>query len=181
MNDFNDFNNFIATLELQHFQANELLIGTGEELNEIPPRNMWGNIVPTILILDRLRADLDVPIHLTSVYRAPAYNHLKKGRPRSQHQAFSAADFCAEGVSSERTCEILRQWQGQWFTSPVAIECNRTRVEVPAGNVPYMPLNERENNGGCEFQFNGGIGRYATYVHIDTRGRNGFWSRRPLV
>ena len=78
-----NFENFVATLNLRHFQPNELLVATTNEDNEAPPEQMWGNIVPTILILDRLRHFLGVPVHLKSVYRAPAYNARKDvgGRP----------------------------------------------------------------------------------------------------
>lgn len=167
------FENFIAKLELKHFKPHELLIYTERERNERPPRLRWGNIVPTILILDRLREHLGVPICLTSVYRTPAYNAtLRKAARLSQHQAFVAADISARGIYPRDVCEILMQWRDQWFKSPVPIEQNRTRVEVPAGKIPYVPLNERESSGVFKFQFKGYIYYGETYVHIDTRGFN---------
>lgn len=174
-----NFENFVATLNLRHFQPNELLVATTNEDNEAPPEQMWGNIVPTILILDRLRHFLGVPVHLISVYRAPAYNAREDigGRSLSLHQAFSAADIWAgtsDAPVSPRTLhEILDVWRDQWFQSPVQI--NTAPVNVPAGQTPHEPLNVRETNEGFEFQFRGGLSRYKTFVHIDTRGINADW------
>ena len=174
-----NFENFVATLNLQHFQPSELLINTACEGNTQPPRSMWGNIVPTVLILDRLRHFLGVPVHLISVYRAPAYNARKDvgGRPLSLHQAFSAADIWAgtsgAPVSPRTLYEKLYGWRDQWFQSPVQI--NTAPVNVPAGQTPHEPLNVRETNVGREFQFRGGLNAYETFVHIDTRGINADW------
>ena len=169
------FEEFIENLQLRYFKPHELLVSTEKPGNTKPPREMWGNIVPTLLILDKLRAHLETPIYLCSVYRAPDYNKKVGGVPCSQHQAFSAVDFRAKGVSPEEICKVLKEWRGQWFKSHVPIEAERTRVRVPSGDVPYTPLNEREDNGQYEFQFKGGIGCYSTYVHVDTRGTNPCW------
>ena len=168
------FEEFFEKLELQHFQFHELLKHTEREGNTAPPRALWNNIVPTILVLDRLRECLDVPIYLTSIYRTPAYNKRKKGRKRSLHQAFSAVDFTTDDVSPQQIREILIEWRGQWFQSPVPI---KTRpADVPAGQTHWQPLNTRnEDNGDLTFQFKGGIGSYTTYVHLDTRGINDTW------
>ena len=96
------FEEFFERLKLQHFQFRELLRHTEREGNTAPPRSLWNNIVPTILVLDRLREHLGVPIYLTSTYRAPAYNKQKNGRKRSQHQAFSAVDFTADAVAPQQ-------------------------------------------------------------------------------
>ena len=55
------FEEFFATLELQHFKFHELLKHTDREGNTEPPRSLWDNIVPTILVLDKSRAHLGVP------------------------------------------------------------------------------------------------------------------------
>ena len=134
-------------------------------------------MVPTILVLDKLRAHLGVPIYLTSIYRALAYNKQKKGRERSLHQAFSATDFKAADISPQHVSEILKEWRGEWFDSPVPIETQT--VQVPAGQTDWQPLNVcSEDTGDPKFQFKGGIGRYTTYVHIDTRGINRTWNGR---
>ena len=166
-----NFEDFVAELNLSHFKPKELLKHTERDKNERPPDTMWGNIVPTILILDKLREHLEVPIYLTSVYRTPEYNAtLRKAARLSQHQGFAATDISAKDVPPRDVCEILKQWQNRWFESPVAIESRRTQITVPAGEIPYAPLNEREDNGVHKFQFKGYTYYGETYVHIDTRG-----------
>ena len=94
-----NFEDFVAELNLSHFKPKELLKHTERDKNERPPDTMWGNIVPTILILDKLREHLEVPIYLTSVYRTPEYNAtLRKAARLSQHQAFAATDISAKDV-----------------------------------------------------------------------------------
>lgn len=171
------FEEFFEKLKLQHFQFRELLRHTEREGNTAPPRALWNNIVPTILVLDRLREHLGVPIYLTSTYRAPAYNKQKNGRKRSQHQAFSAVDFKTDDVAPQQIREILKEWRGRWFQSPVPIKTSPANVR--AGQTPWKPLNTRnEDNGDLTFQFKGGIGAYTTYVHLDTRGINNTWKGR---
>lgn len=175
-----NFENFVAPLNLRHFQPNELMVATENVRNNVrntePPQALWGNIVPTILILDRLREFLGVPVHLKSVYRAPTYNAtIENAAPRSLHQAFAAADIWVgrptENPVTPRTIyEILRLWRNQWFQSPVQIKT--APVEVPRGWTPHAPLNVREADGIHEFEFQGGIFRYDNFVHIDTRGIN---------
>ena len=174
---FMSFENFIAELQLRYFRSNELLINTERAGNIEPPSEMWNNIVPTILILDKLRDCLGLPIHLFSVYRAPDYNNRGDvgGVPLSQHQAFAAADIrvpalADRGVSLRTIYDWLRLWQDRWFDSPVPIETHQ--VTVPAGEISHAPLNTREEDGIHSFQFRGYLAYGGTYVHIDTRGTN---------
>ena len=172
------FKDFIAQLNLRYFKSSELLVNTERSGNTEPPREIWNNIVPTILILDRLRHCLGLPIHLSSVYRAPAYNSREdvSGVPLSQHQAFAAADINipaldAKGMSLKAVAEFLKLWQDQWFTSPIPIETQQ--MTVPAGVIPHAPLNTLEEEGLHTFQFRGYILYGGSYIHIDTRGING--------
>lgn len=170
------FENFIAGLKLKYFRVKELLVSTQKPKNTEPPPEIWNNIVPTVLILDRLRDCLGVPIYLKSVYRAPAYNAtIKNAVKKSLHQAFAAVDIkipdlANKGVSLKTVYELLKLWQDQWFESPVPIDTKQFTVE--AGKIPHEALNVREKNGVYEFQFKGYIGYYGTYIHIDTRGIN---------
>ena len=170
------FKNFIAKLKLRYFSYTELLVSTKEPENTEPPPEMWNNIVPTILILDRLRDCLGVSVHLTSVYRAPAYNAtIENAAKFSLHQAFAAVDIqipnlADKGVSLKTVYELLKLWQDRWFESPVPIGTKQVTIE--AGEIPHEDLDVRENNGVHEFQFKGFIGYYGTYIHIDTRGIN---------
>ena len=171
------FENFIAKLNLKYFSYKELLVSTEKSKNTAPPAEMWDNIVPTILILDKLRDFLGVPIYAKSVYRAPAYNAtIKNAKKLSLHQAFAAVDIKipdlnSKGVSLRTVYELLKLWQDQWFESPIRIDTKQVTIE--AGSIPHEDLNIRENNGVIEFQFKGYIRCYETHIHIDTRGTNG--------
>ena len=96
------FENFITELKLKYFSYTELLVSTEKPKNTEPPPEMWGNIVPTILILDELRDCLGIPIHVKSVYRAPAYNAtIQNAAERSLHQAFAAVDIKVPALANK--------------------------------------------------------------------------------
>lgn len=143
---------FIDGLNLRHFRGAEL---TGYwsrtrrgSSNACPPKNLWPNIVETIVVLDELRAHIGHPITITSSYRSPAYNAAVGGARFSQHLQFNALDFQCRKVDPGPLAKLLRDWRGQHF---------------------YNPVTKRP------FVFKGGVGRYATFVHIDTRGHNADW------
>lgn len=147
--DYNsDFVAYISALKLRYFKPYELLIlGSAHSnpsspaygLNQLPPRALWPNIVPTIRVLDELRNLLGSPIAISNAYRAPAYNAAVGGEEYSQHLRFTAIDFVVRSVSTP----------ADW-----------ARV-----------LRDMRSRG----MFSGGIGTYATFVHLDTRGTNADW------
>lgn len=147
-----EFEEFVDRLGLRHFRGAEFTpqwsrVHNGVR-NSIPPESLWPNIIPTIIILDKLRDDFSMPIRLLSTYRVPAYNTAVGGEPASFHMAFRAIDFaCDRGVPGE-WAEELRSWRGRSFDLP--------------GNAGQVP-------------FRGGIGVYKTFVHIDTRGYDSNW------
>lgn len=143
-----DFVEFIATLGLRHFEADEFLVlGTANKsgqcrgLNTYPPRSLWNNIAESARMIDAIRQELGAPVRITSCYRSPAYNACIGGAPSSLHLQFNAIDFtCRSG-----TPEIWR----------------RVAARIRASNP----------------RFSGGIGVYPAtgFVHIDTRGTNADW------
>ena len=155
----NSLNNFRARIDswagLPNFSGGEitqlLYNRCGTTQNSVPPSNIWNNIAPTLAVLQRLRNDLGAPIHLTSVYRSPEYNRCIGGAPNSYHsirsdnnsKSMTAIDFYAETGSSSDWRAKLRSYRGQSFTNPAT---------------------------GSSFIFAGGIGKYATFTHVDTRG-----------
>ena len=69
----------IDALGLKHFGYKELLARTSSKnkfgtKNSKPPMRLWDNIIPTIIILDELRAELGKSISLQSIYRSEEYN-----------------------------------------------------------------------------------------------------------
>lgn len=103
-----DFATLFSSWGITHFTASELLTmggshatpgSSGFQKNTIPPSGLWRNIRQTVVALDKLRMVLGAPVHLTSVYRSPAYNTAIGGVPGSLHQEFKAADFYAKSIS----------------------------------------------------------------------------------
>lgn len=160
---------FIESLGLNFFNAREISdLGGGE-----PPRYLWDNIIPTIVIADELREELRRPIKITSAYRDPDYNADVGGAKASLHQAFNALDLKPlGGATAEEVYQILLRWRraGTVFKVPFA---GLSRV-VPPAPAP-IPLRHLEWSSPVEFVFKGGLGLYRSFVHLDTRGYNATW------
>ncbi len=117
-------------------------------LNTEPPEFLWPHIIPTLRVLDTLRAQLKQPISLVSIYRSPAYNRAIKSTnpadprvltgPGSQHPRFSACDIKVKNTSPRTVRDALLSLRRQGL-------------------------------------FSGGIGLYPTFVHVDTRGYPANW------
>jgi hypothetical protein len=170
------FEEFVASLGLNYFNANELLVGRYQPDNGPPPLTIWHNIVPTILILDHLREYTGCGIKLISAYRTEAYNDpaKNKGRaPKSQHQAFTAIDFRVTGMKPDKVVPILRGWENsEWFWSP--IDFQRKPVKISIGTIPFGEMPRKVSAGilGCWFTFRGFVKPYMkqNFTHLDTRG-----------
>lgn len=169
------FNAFVGKLGLQHFSSDELLVKVGSmpgrPTNPRPDKQLWPNLVPTILVLDALRAELGRPITLLSVYRAPEYNKAVGGVEKSQHQDFRAIDFRCSGRSPSQMAEVLRSWRGRPFASPVPLKLVGKLAPLDTDG-----LKVNQTAQGLAFVFAGGIGVYNTFVHLDSRGINNNWT-----
>ncbi|WP_425093043.1 D-Ala-D-Ala carboxypeptidase family metallohydrolase [Tropicimonas sp. S265A] len=147
--DYADFDAFITSLGLKHFDTDEFLILGGAHntsggacfgKNTYPPRALWSNIAATARVLDHLRDRLGKSIVITNAYRSPAYNAcIPKSSKKSLHMKFSALDFRVSGMAAPDVAEVLR-----WL---------------------------RDKEG----LFKGGIGRYNSFTHVDTRDHNATW------
>ncbi len=69
--------------------------------NNIPPKSLWENIGPTLVLADTLRNELGVKVTLLSVYRSRAYNNVVGGASRSQHMLNKAVDLKFDCPSEE--------------------------------------------------------------------------------
>ncbi len=144
---YSKFVEFVATMGLRHFIADELLFlgnqhkaGKCKGLNDYPPELLWRNIAPTVAVLDKLRQEIGAPIHFHSLYRAPPYNKCIDGSAtNSFHMRYQAIDFVCDAGTPATWAAKLREYR----------------------------------NRGV---FAGGIGVYKTFVHIDTRGTNADWT-----
>lgn len=126
----------------KHFKAQEFTwmfgrVNKGVKNSE-PPRELWSNIIPTVKVLDSLRAKLGKPITLNSTYRAIPYNRSVGSPDGSQHVSFTAIDFTVSGMKPTQVFKELLAMRnrGEWV---------------------------------------GGLGKYPSFVHIDTRKNNATW------
>ena len=169
------FDTFVKSLGLKHFSADELLVNVGQHTNRpnnpVPDRSLWPNIVPTILLLDALRAELGKAVKINSAYRGPAYNKAIGGRPASQHQDFRAIDFKCSGKLPATCAKLLRSWRGRPFYSPVSLDLVSEHAPLAEAG-----LKANKTAQGTAFVYSGGIGVYKTFVHVDCRGVNKDWS-----
>ncbi|GAA5124712.1 DUF882 domain-containing protein [Luteolibacter yonseiensis] len=116
MTDFRTFPEFFETLDVKHFRAEEFTeyFATRRRgvTNSTPPREIWGNITPTIRIVDALRAHFGRPIVLLSSYRSPAYNAaIGDAAPKSFHMQFKALDIAVSGKTPRQVFAVLDQWR----------------------------------------------------------------------
>lgn len=109
------FTDWFQSKRFRHFGALEFTRyfgrSRGNVRNSEPPRHQWENIVPTLRIVDELRASFGKPCVLLSSYRSPAYNRAVGGASQSQHVEFTALDIRVQGVSPQRVYDRLLQWR----------------------------------------------------------------------
>jgi uncharacterized protein YcbK (DUF882 family) len=158
---------FIDGLGLRYFRGREFTPYWSRTRNGVrnamPPVEIWGNIVRTLVVLDELRAVLGAPITLLSTYRSPAYNAAVGGEKFSFHMKFMAIDFTSgRGVPSQWGT-MLRKLRGRRFQIPEEGE--------GSGGLTKAAME------GTSWVFRGGIGVYpeSGFVHLDCRGVDADW------
>jgi hypothetical protein len=143
---------FIDRLGLRHFSGKEFALYAdrtrGGVKNGVPPEGLWTNIIPTLLVIDEIRERAGSPVTITSAYRSPAYNRAVGGESASFHMRNVAVDIQCATLSASALWKIAVGLRGKKFKLP--------------------------GNGG-DFLFKGGIGKYPSFVHVDTRGYNANW------
>lgn len=136
-----EFHDWFDYYKIKNFRADELLVkgashfdrdSDGYRMNTDPPRSLWTNILPTIIILDRLRAARNAPIVISSAYRNPYYNSVVGGVSNSQHLRFAALDFvCFDGSQPIEWANQLRSWRNtDAETSAIGIGVYNTFVHL---------------------------------------------------
>lgn len=137
------YSKFLARLNLRRISVRQIIDShakaRGNVHNTLPPRQLWGNIRHTLLVLDKVAIRLGEPVgEILSVYRSPAYNALCPGaRSNSYHLRNNAID----------------------------VRFNSSPKKVAAA------ARDLRKQG----KFEGGVGRYSGFTHIDTRGTNVDW------
>jgi uncharacterized protein YcbK (DUF882 family) len=116
MTDYRTFTDYFDSLGVRNFSAQEFTgyfqVHRRGVTNSEPPREIWGNIVPTLRIVDALRSHLRRPIVLLSSYRSPAYNRaIGDAAPRSLHLRFNALDIAVSGRTPRQVFDVLLDWR----------------------------------------------------------------------
>jgi uncharacterized protein YcbK (DUF882 family) len=109
------FTDWFAAQGFLHFGAGEFTSYFARERNGVknspPPKRLWKNIVPTLRIVDDLRASFGKPCTILSSYRSPGYNKTVGGASLSQHKEFTALDITFDGVSPQQVYDRLIEWR----------------------------------------------------------------------
>lgn len=93
MTELEDLQALIESWGVRHFTARELCTERRTGTVTVPPRDMWRNIRPALLVADAVREVMGIPILVVSGYRSPDYNATVRGSLRSEHMQFKALDL----------------------------------------------------------------------------------------
>ena len=109
------FTDWFNAQKFRHFSAREFTryfsaVRKGTKNSE-PQKKLWKNLVPTLRVVDELRASFGKPCTILSSYRSPDYNRTVGGAALSQHLQFNALDIAFDGVSAKRVYDRLLQWR----------------------------------------------------------------------
>ena len=103
---------FIDSKGFKHFRGAELTPywsrTRGSVTNDVPPRDLWPNVLPTLRVLDELRERLGAPLRLLSTYRSPDYNRAVGGERQSYHMKFVAIDFTCTTGKPDAWADVLK-------------------------------------------------------------------------
>ena len=102
------------------------------------PEALWDNVVPLVLAMDAIRAEIGGPATITSCYRGADYNACVGGVPSSFHRRFMAADFVgATGTSVNWTAAARRARDQGNFSGGIGIYDSFVHVDVRGSNVDF--------------------------------------------
>lgn len=111
---FHDFRDWWkANVDSKWFDWDEVVSDSevGGVRNQPPPPALYSNILGCVRIANTLRETLQIPIQVSSGYRAPAYNKAVRGDPASFHMQFKALDIYSQWASPKRIHMVLKQMQ----------------------------------------------------------------------
>jgi len=79
----------------------------------MPPKEMWGNIVPLLHFINEEIIPLIGEVEVVSGFRTPAFNHLAAGAKRSRHLYFQAVDIIPKQAYSREELHslLLQLWK----------------------------------------------------------------------
>lgn len=108
-----EFQKLLNLHGVKHFSAIEVFKPFRRHpKGKTPPVDMWKFIIPTLLVADALREELDFPLYINSSYRCPEHNAATPGSSKnSYHMKFVALDITARHPKRTKIAqERLKQW-----------------------------------------------------------------------
>lgn len=97
-----EYATYLSAIKLSRLTVRQVIDAHAKEhqgvWNSIPPKIYWRQIVPTLQVIDRVAAEMNIPVkEIVSAYRNPAYNARCPGaKSASWHQANVACDVVFE-------------------------------------------------------------------------------------
>ena len=80
--------------------------------NELPPKEMWKTIIPTLKALDQICQKSGLKINkIISAYRSPKYNRAVRGNRGSYHMQNNAIDVTFSNSSNWRAAKTIKQFR----------------------------------------------------------------------
>ncbi len=142
------FTNYFQSLGVKSFKAHEFLFkGSFHSttahpaygLNTLPPAECWQNIAALARLLDKVRARVDAPIVLVSIFRNAEYNVAVGGSAASRHMQFSAVDFkIKNGLGPQQWCGMLRNLRREGlFTGCIGLHDDTVHLDIRSENLDF--------------------------------------------
>jgi zinc D-Ala-D-Ala carboxypeptidase len=139
----------------EHFTLEELTFSqtaTRKGINNEPSEAVKANLAVLAKGLERIRAVLLAPLHISSGYRSAALNKLIGGSAKSAHMDGYAADFTAPAFGSPEA--IVRQLKR------TGIQCDQCIMEGTWVHISFAPA---MRNQFLTATFNNGVASYSEY------------------
>jgi Peptidase M15 len=127
----------------------------------IPPRHLWGNMVPALRLVERRVIPMVGRVEVVSVYRSADLNRCARGAPASRHLKFSALDMIAPMQPDGRTlfAKLCASWKAagpksSWglgaYFDPLRPTANRqARFHVDATGWRSWGFSKKAASSGC--------------------------------
>jgi hypothetical protein len=173
--------------------------------NIAPPRNIWDNIIPTLLVLDEICEELSYDLTLLNSYRSKAYNDEKIRISKAKRVVADRIKAADAGTVSTMTMSNAKSgvaaksqhmpfraidWNGSggavglWHDKAKGMRGRRFALPWPISmnNVTIAGAAGIKFNESAllltdgDFEFHGGIGLYPRFIHIDCRGIDKSWT-----
>lgn len=139
----NDYARHLGSLRLSRVTPKQVIASHAKQRggvwNSLPPKSMWGNISPTLKVIDRLAGELGMPVkEVVSAYRSPAYNARCPGaKSNSYHMANVAVDVRYAVSPSQVTKEARDLRNRGVFSGGVGSYPDFTHVDTRGMNVDW--------------------------------------------